>query len=63
MNAFEAAIKVAGLNERISALSDVAYYLNEDRDFSDRVAILNEIRDEMQTELSLLEDKLRSVNL
>ena len=63
MNGIEATYKLSGLKKRFSALSNVIYYLSGDRDYAEDVDILNEIKNEVHTEIESLEDRLRAVNL
>jgi hypothetical protein len=63
MNALEAGNKIAELKERRDALATIIHYMDDDRDFRDQIYVLSEIKDEVQSDLEKLEDKLRAVQL
>ncbi|AXN39823.1 hypothetical protein [Peribacillus butanolivorans] len=63
MDALEAANRIEVLRERVSAISDVVYYVEDEREYKDEISVLCVIKSEIQTELEELEDKLRAVQL
>lgn len=63
MNAIEATDRLSELKIRLTALSNAVYRLLGDRDFRDDANVLNEIKNEVHSEITALEDKLRAVQL
>ncbi|AYA77372.1 hypothetical protein DOE78_19015 [Bacillus sp. Y1] len=63
MNALEAVVKVNELIDRINALARIHHYISDERDLDDDAYVLNQIKNELQTDLDTLQDKLRAVRL
>jgi hypothetical protein len=62
MNGMEAVVKVAKLTAKVDALNSVIGYVNP-YDWQDEIETLSEMKKELQAELDVLTDKLRSVQL
>lgn len=63
MNGLQASSKISELSNKIATIERVIMNLASNHDFSYERRILKEMRDEMKKEKSILEDKLRSIQL
>lgn len=63
MNGLEAAEHLSKLQTRITALTKVIDYLDDDRDFYGEIDVLTEIKSCAESEREQLDAKLRAVQL